>query len=82
MTQRVTQPKRIPITAAKRIAQEFLQDQVILITFDKTSGTTHVVTYGKSKEDCDQAAIGGNKLKREFLGWPEELCNAVPRRMR
>lgn len=75
-------PKRIPITAAKRIAEQYLQDQVILITFDKTTGLTHVVTYGKTKEDCDQAAQGGNKLKREFLKWPEELCNARPRRMR
>lgn len=44
MTQLKNPPKRIPITAAKRLAEQYLQDQIILITFDKSTGTTHVVT--------------------------------------
>jgi hypothetical protein len=39
------------------------------------------VTYGKTLEDCDQAAQGGNKIKKT-LGWPEELCSAEPSRVK
>lgn len=73
--------KRIPIRVAKTIADEFGQDQVIVVTWDKSTGHTHVVTYGKTVEECEQAAEGGNRVKRA-LGWPEELCNAKPRRAR
>lgn len=71
--------KRIPIRVAKAIADEFGQAQVIVVTWDKTTGTTHVVTYGESTQDCEQAAAGGNRVKRA-LGWPEALCNAKPAR--
>lgn len=71
--------KRIPITAAKGIAQAHGLRQVILLGWD--GERTHVVTYGKSMQDCRQAAEGGNKLKRA-LGWPEELCNDKPARAR
>lgn len=74
--------KRMPIRAAKNISKEYDQDQVILLTFDKKTGLTHVVTYGKTLLDCEQAAIGGNRIKREILGCPEHLCNAVPRRVK
>lgn len=73
--------KRIPIRAAKTIADEFSQDQVVVLTFDRATGMTHVVTYGKTLEDCKQAAEGGNRMKR-LMGWPEELCNAKPARAR
>ncbi len=72
--------KRIPISTAKDIANKFDQDQVIVITFSKKTGLTHVVTYGKSKEDCIQAAQGGNIIKRDVLKWPEEECVAAPAR--
>ena len=71
--------KRIPITAAKRIAEEYGKDQVIIVTWDKATGTTWVTTYGKTVEECAQAADGGNRVKRA-LGWPESLCNAKPAR--
>ena len=71
--------KRIPITAARRIAEEFGQQQVILVTWD--GAITHVVTYGATREACEQAAQGGNRVKRA-LGWPEELCNAEPAHVR
>lgn len=73
--------KRIPISAAKRVAEEYGQSQVVLVTFDKSTGFTHVVTYGVTVEDCAQAAQGGNLVKRA-LGWPEALCNAKPARVR
>jgi len=71
--------KRIPIAAAKRIADEYDKDQVIVVTWDKATGTTWVTTYGKTVQECVQAAEGGNRVKRA-LGWPESLCNAKPAR--
>lgn len=73
--------KRIPITAAKRIAKDFDKDQVIIVTWDKKYGRTHVTTYGKSIKECKQAADGGNFVKKA-LGWPDELCKAKPSRVK
>lgn len=50
-------PKRIPITAAKRVAQEQGLKQVVLLAYD--GDRIHVVTYGETKKDCDQAAASG-----------------------
>ena len=72
-------PKRIPIKTAKNIAQAHDCKQVILLAWD--GERTHVVTYGKSEEDCDQAARGGNMIKTS-LGWPEELCSEEPSRVK
>ena len=69
--------KSIPISAAKKIATEFKQRQVILVCWD--GDLTHVVTYGKTIEECDQAALGGDRVKAA-LGWPESL-NTVPSRV-
>lgn len=77
----MSKSKRIPIAAAKRIADEYSKDQVIVVTWDKATGTTWVTTYGKTVEECAQAAEGGNRVKRA-LGWPEILCNAKPARIR
>ena len=70
-------PKRIPIAAAKRFAQEHGLTQVIIGAWD--GKLTHVVTYGKTLTDCEQAAKGGNLFKRA-MGWPEDMCNDVPAR--
>jgi hypothetical protein len=75
----VSRYKSIPIKAARDIAAAYDKDQVIIVTWDKLHGTTHVTTYGKTTEECIQAAKGGNLVKRA-LGWPEEQCNAKPRR--
>lgn len=47
-------PKRIPITAARRVAEACDLKQVLLIGWD--GERVHVVTYGKTKEDCAAAA--------------------------
>lgn len=47
-------PKRIPIATAKEVAVKHDLQQVLLIGFDGEH--VHVVTYGKTKEDCAQAA--------------------------
>ena len=76
--------KRIPIRAAKDLAKEFNLDQVILVAYErdaqKHEHMTHVVTYGKTRLDCDQAAQGGNMVKKA-LGWPEKFCNTKPSRI-
>ena len=70
-------PRRVPIQAAKDVAHKYGLTHAILVGWD--GKRTHVVTYGKTLEQCEQAAIGGNKIKR-WLGFPEEMCNAVPAR--
>lgn len=70
---------RIPIAAAKRFAQQQGMRQVIITAWD--GARTHVVTYGVTVKDCEQAAEGGNFIKKA-LGWPADLCNALPPRSR
>lgn len=72
-------PARIPISAAKRIAADHDLRQVILFAWDGKA--SHIVTYGKSVEDCAEAADLGNKMKRG-LGWPESLQSAEPSRVK
>lgn len=71
-------PKRIPIAAAKKIAKDHDLRQVVLVAWD--GSLTHVVTYGKTVLECDQAAMGGDRIKK-ILGWPESL-NATPSRVK
>lgn len=59
--------KRIPITAAKNMATHFKKDQIIIFGWDRANGITTITTYGATKEDCQQAAEGGNRIA-EFLG--------------
>jgi len=70
--------KRIPISAAKDLADRLGLKQVILFAWD--GELTHCVSYGRSVEDCAQAASGANRLKAH-LGWPESL-QAEPSRVR
>lgn len=66
--------KRIPITAAKRIAEEYGYDQVVVYARKVGSGTKndpageHMTTYGVNREHCGVAARIGDTLKR-FMGW-------------
>ena len=71
-------PKRIPVSAAKKFCNENVCRQVIILAWD--GELTHVLTYGKTVEDCDLAAQAGNRLKKG-LGWPESL-NAEPSRVK
>lgn len=70
-------PSRLPVKVAKSISEEYHCRQVILIAWDGV--LTHIVTYGKSADDCAQAAAGGNMLKAKW-GWPE--CNDQPSRVK
>lgn len=45
---------RIPVAAAKSVAEQFGLKQCLLIGWD--GDRTHVVTYGVTKADCEAAA--------------------------
>lgn len=72
-------PKRIPISAAKSVASQFNCRQVVIFAWD--GELYHCVTFGKSVEDCSQAAEAGNRLTTA-LGWPESHNNREPSRVR
>lgn len=70
--------KRIPIKAAREFARAQGQRYVVIFAWD--GERSHVVTYGKTIEDCSRAADLGNQMKAG-LGWPESL-HAQPSRVR
>jgi hypothetical protein len=63
---------RIPIRAARRIAEEYGYDQVVI--YARRVGEApaphgeHMTTYGVDRIHCDVAAKIGKALKR-FAGW-------------
>jgi hypothetical protein len=73
--------KRLPIQAAKDIATKYKQSQVILVTWDEESKLVHTVSYGRTIADCENAAKGANVV-RKALGFPENMCNEKPSRLR
>ncbi len=64
-------PHSIPWSVAQEVAEAQDCRQVIICAWD--GQRTHVLTYGKSVDDSDQAAQGGNFVKKA-LGWEERLC--------
>lgn len=65
--------KRIPISTAENIATRYGYDQVIIIARKVgEEGGEHVTTYGKNKEHCRVAALIGDHLKYEVMGWVKE----------
>ena len=64
--------KPIPISAAKKVAELYGYDQVVIIARSIGDGPDHgehVTTYGKDKANCDVAARIGNFLKYKVMGW-------------
>lgn len=72
--------KPIPIQRAKDISQ-LGYDEVIIVGSNYETGAQHVTTYGKSTAACENAAQGGNAIKR-LLKWPEEKCQDKPARQK
>ena len=66
--------KPIPISAARKISEDFGYDQVIIIARrvgqDPDQHGEHVTTFGIDLDNCRVAAACGNALK-VFMGWPE-----------
>lgn len=66
----------IPIDAAKRIAEDYGYDQVIIIArrvgeANETHGE-HCTTYGVDRANCAAAARIGDFLKFKVMGWIKE----------
>ena len=62
--------KPIPISAAKRIAEEFGYDQVVIVARKVgVGGGEHCTTYGVDKANCDVAARIGDFFKYELMKW-------------
>ena|ERR1035437_6920066 len=74
----MNKPKKIPIAKAKEIAA-LGYDEVIIVGYNYETGTQHVTTYGKSQQACENAALGGNAVKK-LLNWPDKMCQAKPAR--
>lgn len=61
--------KRIPISAAKRIADDYDYDQVVVYARKVgDAGGEHMTTYGRTKLHCDVAAKMAGVLQK-FMGW-------------
>lgn len=73
--------KSLPISAVKELGQKYGYTQIVIHAYDGETGTESVATWGKSKADCENAAHGGNAVKK-LLGWPEKQCNAKPAHVR
>lgn len=67
--------RRVPITAAKRIAEDYGYDQVIVYA-RHSSGQECVTTYGKTKALCAAAAKIGDVLK-DLMGWNGDKAERV-----
>ena len=63
--------KPIPIEAAKRIAEQYEYDQVVIIARHVGHGE-HVTTYGRNKEHCSVAARIGDFIKFKIMMWTQE----------
>lgn len=65
--------KPIPISAGKRIADEYGYDQVIIIARKVgPDGGEHCTTYGVTKEHCSVAASIGDFFKHRLMGWEKK----------
>ena len=71
MTERKTRP--IPILAARKIAEQYGYDQVVVMARNVGNGLEHVTTYGVDKQHCEVAARMGYYLKHKIMGWPEPV---------
>lgn len=68
--------KPIPIAVARRIADDFGYDQVIIyarrVGDDPAPHGEHVTTYGVDKSHCSAAARIGDHLKYRVFGWKRD----------
>jgi hypothetical protein len=65
-------PVPLPIGAAASLAKAYGLRQVIITAWD--GSTSHLVTYGESASDSDQATVGGKRIMYA-LGWRESLLS-------
>lgn len=65
--------KRIPIKAAKAIAEEYGYDQVMIyarkVGEPPAEHGEHMTTYGVTKEHCSAMARIASYLQNKIMGW-------------
>jgi hypothetical protein len=74
--------KHIPIKAAKVFLEQHNLDQVIIVGRQNQAdgmATDYMVTYGKTKADCEAAGIAGDHLKG-WMGLPKTLLSKYSRK--
>jgi hypothetical protein len=66
--------KPIPILDAKRIAENYNYNQVVIVARKVgENGIEHVTTYGTDKANCDVAAHIGGFLRYEIMKWEKSV---------
>lgn len=66
----------IKINEIRRIREQLHFTHLVIFGIDE-SGTHHVLTHGKTRNNAIQAARIGNDLK-EKMNWPISSCNTAP----
>jgi hypothetical protein len=62
--------KRIPIAAAKRVAEDYGYDQVMIFARKVgDDGMEHMTTYGVTKAHCSVMAQIAKFLQTKIMGW-------------
>lgn len=64
--------KPIPVNFARRIAEDYGYDQVVIIgrkTGEGDGTGEHVTTYGTTVQHCRVASMMGNFFKYKLMGW-------------
>lgn len=65
--------KRIPIKAAKEIAEKYGYDQVMIYARKVgEDGMEHMTTYGVTKEHCKAIGDAAEFLQQKILKWVVE----------
>jgi hypothetical protein len=62
----------IPYVELQRLAETYNLSHIIMLAHSPEPYQDHIVTYGQSIKEADQAAEFGNTLK-SALGWPDSL---------
>lgn len=68
--------KRVPIKAVADFCKKYKKDQTIVLAWDRASGKTWISTYGVTKADCEQAALGGDRIAK-LLGLEMDQIDGV-----
>lgn len=71
--------KPIPILDAKRIAENYNYNQIVIVARKVgDNGIEHVTTYGTDKANCDVAANIGDFLRYEIMKWERKSVSPPP----
>jgi len=70
-------PNSLPLSVAREPLEKYGLQQVIMLCMD-SDGVHHIVTYGKNKEQCKEAGLSGDRLKK-LIGWPDNTLSRYAR---